>query len=286
MKTEATLDPRMNAPHRYDWMKLVAAILTALIGFLFAAPMLWLLVASFNAHATLSSFNLGFSLQNFAKVFNMQTFGLPIVNSLIISIGTSVLVVTFSVLAAYPLSRFRSKTTNRTVNAILFASCLPITAMMVPVYGIFVQLHLIDSLTGTVLFMTACGLPQGIFMMKNFMDSVPVTLEEAAWVDGATRMQALFHVVVPLMVPSLLVIFISEFAGNWGNFFVPFMLLMSPDKEPAAVSIYTFFGQHGTVAYGQLAAFSLLYSLPILIIYEVTNRYIGNQTLLAGAVKE
>ena len=268
MKTEATLDPRMNAPHRYDWMKLVAAVLTALIGFLFAAPMLWLLVASFNTHATLSSFNLGFSFQNFVKVFNMQTFGLPIVNSLIISIGTSVLVVTFSVLAAYPLSRFRSKTTNRTV------------------YGIFVQLHLIDSLTGTILFMTACGLPQGIFMMKNFMDSVPVTLEEAAWVDGATRMQALFHVVVPLMVPSLLVIFISEFAGNWGNFFVPFMLLMSPDKEPAAVSIYTFFGQHGTVAYGQLAAFSLLYSIPILIIYEVTNRYIGNQTLLAGAVKE
>jgi multiple sugar transport system permease protein len=156
---------------------------------------------------------------------------------------------------------------------------------MVPVYGIFVQLNIIDSMTGTILFMAAAGLPMGIFMMRNFIASIPPDLEEAAWVDGASRLGALRRIVVPLMMPSIVVIFISEFASTWGNFFVPFMLLMSPEKQPAAVSIYTFFGQHGTVAYGQLAAFSLLYSIPIVLIYVITESRVGNNSMMAGSVK-
>jgi multiple sugar transport system permease protein len=121
--------------------------------------------------------------------------------------------------------------------------------------------------------------------MKNFMDSVPIVLEEAAWADGASMMTTLTRVVVPLMRPGIAVVFIFVFVQAWGNFFVPFVLLLSPEQQPAAVSIFAFFGQYGSVAYGQLAAFSLAYSVPVLALYVFTSRVLGGGSALAGAVK-
>jgi multiple sugar transport system permease protein len=88
--------------------------------------------------------------------------------------------------------------------------------------------------------------------------------DSPAWIDDASMMTTLTRTVVPLMRPGLAVVFIFVFIGAWDNLFVPFILLLSPDKQPAAVSIFSFFGQYGTAAYGQLAAFSILYSVPIL----------------------
>ncbi len=119
--------------------------------------------------------------------------------------------------------------------SVLFGSCLPITAMMVPVYALFVQLKMLDSQVSVILFMAATSLPMAIWMLKNFMDSVPVSLEEAAWVDGASAMRALWTIVLPLMRPGISVVFIFVFTQAWGNFFVPFVLLFSSEKMPAAV---------------------------------------------------
>ena len=151
--------------------------------------------------------------------------------------------------------------------------------------GLFVAMNLIDSVAGTTIFLAATALPMAIWMMKNFMDSVPVSLEEAAWTDGASAMATLRLIVVPLMRPGIAVVFIFVFIPTWGNFFIPFILLLSPDKLPAAVSIFSFFGQYGAVAYGQLAAFSLLYSLPVLALYVLVSRLGGGSFALAGAVK-
>jgi len=109
---------------------------------------------------------------------------------------------------------------------VLFGICLPITAIMVAVYALFVAFNLIDSLPGTTVFI-----------------------------------------------------------GASGNFFVPFVLLLSPDKLPATVSIFLFFGQYGTVAYGQLAALSLLYSLPVITLYVFVSRVLGGSSAMAGAIK-
>jgi multiple sugar transport system permease protein len=98
-------------------------------------------------------------------------------------------------------------------------------------------------------------------------------------------MKTLTRVVVPLMRPGIGVVFIFVFIQAWGNFFVPFVLLLSPEKQPAAVSIFTFFGQYGSVIYGQLAAFSLLYSVPVIALYVLVTRFSGGSFALAGAVK-
>lgn len=133
--------------------------------------------------------------------------------------------------------------------------------------------------------MATTTLPMAIWMTKNFMDSVPLEVEEAAWVDGASGMAALRTVVLPLMRHGLGVVFIFVFIQAWGNFFVPFILLLSPSKQPAAVSIFSFFGQHGAIAYGELAAFSILYSLPVLLLYAIVSRGSGRAFAMSGAMK-
>ncbi|HSP19382.1 MAG TPA: ABC transporter permease subunit, partial [Myxococcaceae bacterium] len=103
--------------------------------------------------------------------------------------------------------------------------------------------------------------------------------------DGASMMQTLRKVVVPLMRPGIGVVFIFVFIQAWGNFFVPYILITNQDQMPAAVTIYNFFGAYGAIAYGQLAAFSLLYSLPVLALYSLVQRLSGGSFALAGAVK-
>jgi len=257
-----------------------------LIGACFLLPLLWLVFGSLDAEAGYETrLPASPSLTNYSAVLTPELLLGPLWNSLLLSGGTATATVAAAVLAAYPLSRFQSRFNRPFMYSILCGTCLPITAIMVPVYGLFVQLRLLDSLPATVLFMAATALPMAIWMTKNFMDAVPVSLEEAAWVDGASGLTALRAVVLPLMRQGLGVVFIFVFIQTWGNFFVPFILLLSPSKQPASVSIFSFFGQHGAIAYGQLAAFSILYSVPVLVLYVLVARGAGGSFALSGAVK-
>jgi multiple sugar transport system permease protein len=262
------------------WIALLA------IAIAFFLPFLWLLVASIQPGAALSArINWTFSFRNFADVLNAETVYRPMLNSLIISGGTALITVLAATFAAYPLSRYHSRFGRILMYGILFATGLPITAIMVPVYGLFVQVDLIDTYTGTILFMATTAMPISIWLSKNFMDAVPIDLEEAAWTDGASPMQALRRIVLPLMWPGIAVVALYTFIGLWGNFFVPFVLLLSNDNLPASVSIYTFFSQYAQVVYGQLAAYSMLYSLPAVLLYLMLSRRLSGAFTFGGAVK-
>jgi multiple sugar transport system permease protein len=263
-----------------------ASIILGVIGVLFLVPLLWVVFASFDASPTVSMrIPESWTLANYTGVMTWELAWLPLLNSMAISLGTAVITVVVALLAAYPLSRYTARYQKPFMYAILFGTGLPITAMMVPVYSLFVSFGLLDSTWGVIVFMSATSLPMAIWMLKNFMDSVPISLEEAAWVDGASSMQALARIVVPLMRPGIGVVFIFIFTGAWGNFFVPFVLLFSSDRFPAAVSIFNFFGQYGTVAYGQLAAYSVLYAAPMVILYVLVQKLSGSSFALAGSVK-
>jgi multiple sugar transport system permease protein len=266
--------------------RLWASIALAVVGVCFVAPLLWLLLAAVDPQAGYQTqVPSSPSIANFAAVLNPELLFRPLANSFWLSAGTAVVNLLAAVLAAYPLSRYQSRFNKPFMYTVLFGTSLPVTAIMVPVYGLFVQLQLLDSMAATIFFMATTTLPMAIWMTKNFMDSVPVELEEAAWMDGASAMAALRTIVLPLMRQGLGVVFIFVFIQAWGNFFVPFILLLSPDKQPAAVSIFSFFGQHGAIAYGQLAAFSILYSVPVLLLYTLVSRGMGNSFALSGAVK-
>jgi multiple sugar transport system permease protein len=268
----------------------VAAVLANVgvlaVAAVFIIPLLWVILASFNRTAGLTvSVPDHWTLDNFRAVMTPETTYRPVLNGVILCGGAAFLTIVCATLAAYPLSRSNLRYKRPFLLTILFSTGLPITAIMVPVYGLFVQLNLIDTISGTMLFMATTGLPFAIWLMKNFMDSVPVTLEEAAWTDGASRMKTLWYVILPLMWPGISVVAIFTFVGMWGNFFVPFVLLLSPDRLPASVSIYTFFSQYGEVQFGQLAAYSMLYSLPVVVLFLILSRKLGGAFALGGAIK-
>ena len=252
----------------------------------FVLPLAWVVLSALDPHADLRvKAPDGVTLQNFDAILTSDITFTPLLNSLILCGGATLLTVVCAALAAYPLSRFSSRLNRPFLLSILFATSLPITAIMVPVYALFVQVDLIDTLQGTILFFAASQLPFAIWLMKNFMDGVPKELEEAAWTDGAGSLQSLTRIVLPLMGPGVSVVTVFSFVMMWGNFFVPFMLLLTPDQMPASVSINEFFGNRGMVAYGQLAAFSIVYSTPVILLYVLIARRLGGGFALGGAVK-
>lgn len=266
--------------------KLASSTILILTAVCFLLPLSWLAFASVDTRATAkTALPTNATIQNFTDLFNIDLGLRPLAISLMLSLISGGVTILVSLLAAYPLSRYQMRFTKPFMYTVLFGTCLPITAIMVPVFSLAVRAGVLDSLFVTALFMAATSLPMAIWMMKNFMDSVPMVLEEAAWMDGAGAMKTLGQIVVPLMRPGIAVVFIYVFMQAWGNFFVPFLLLRSPEKKPAAVTIYQFFGQYGAIDYGQLAAFSIMYSLPAIILYLLVSRGMGGSFAMSGAVK-
>lgn len=265
---------------------LASSLSMLVIGLAFLVPLLWVVLASFDTGASLSvAWPETWSLGNFAAIWNVETTFRPLANSLILCGGATIVTMVTAVLCAYPMSRYRFRAKRPLLLTIIFSTGLPITAIMIPVYSLFVQVNLIDSMGGAILFLGASSLPYAIFLTKGFMDGVPVEIEESAWTEGAGVLRALWSVVLPLMRSGLAVATIFTFVTMWGNFFVPFMLLLSPENLPAAVTLYTFSSQYGQVAYGQLAAFSIFYSLPVVALYLFLGRTLGQGFAAAGGVK-
>lgn len=284
-RTGGAVLPGLTSPRKRVSKAVVSAVLVV-VALCFLAPLAWLLFASVDTRATAqTSLPTSPTIQNFADIFTVDIGLRPLLVSFGLSMTAAVVTIVVSVLASYPLSRYQMRFTKPFLYTVLFGTCLPITAIMVPVFSLAVRAGVLDSLPVTALFMAATSLPMAIWMTKNFMDSVPVVLEEAAWVDGAGAMTALRRIVVPLMRPGISVVFIYVFMQAWGNFFIPFLLLRSPSKKPAAVTIYQFFGQYGAIDYGQLAAFSILYSIPAITLYVLVSRGIGGSFAMSGAVK-
>lgn len=276
----------MNAKQRKLIYRILPyAILTG-IGICFVLPLLWVLVASVDPNAMQSlKMPSRVTSANYVEVMTSSENQRAYLIGLVMSLGQAVLVVLLALLAAYPLSRYQMKYKKPFMLTILFMTSLPITAVMVPVYQLFLGLKLYDNIFGVILFYVASSMPYGIWMMKNFMDSVPSDLEEAAWVDGASVFTGMRKVVAPLMVPGICTVAIFTFSGSWGNFFVPYILLQSPEKFPASLKLYQFFGQYGMVDYGSLAAFSVLYAIPAIIMYILSQQFMSKGFGLQGGTK-
>ncbi|MCQ6265972.1 carbohydrate ABC transporter permease [Fictibacillus sp. WQ 8-8] len=261
-------------------------VILTVIGVLFLLPLLWVLIASVDPNANSSiKVPTAFTVDNFKSILTDPVNIWAFIIGLLLSLGQGLLVVLVAGLAAYPLSRYQMKYKKHFMFTILFMTSLPITAVMVPVYQLFIYMKLQDSLWGTMFFLTAAGLPYAIWMLKNFMDAVPLELEESAWIDGASVWQGLKRIVAPLMIPGICTVGIFTFSGSWGNFFVPYILIQSPEKLPASVTIYQFFGNFGMVEYGKLAAFSILYTFPAIVLYIFSQRFMSQGFSLGGASK-
>lgn len=242
----------------------------------FAIPVLWLVFAPFDASPSLNVQLPEFTLNNFVVLFTNSSALSSLGNSVILALGTMVLVLVLGSLASYALSRVRIPGRELLLyTLLLLSSIITGTAAMVPTFLLMVRLNLIDSQLGVILVLGAGILPTVIFILKDFMDSTPRSYEESARIYGAKPLRILWDVVIPIARPGLATIAVWAVVQVWGNFLIPFILLRSPGKSPAAVVMYTFYTEGGQPNLALISAFSLVFSLPVIAMYFFVNRRYG-----------
>lgn len=249
-------------------------VVVVLLGSFFALPLLWLFTAPFHSQATLSvEIPASPTLKNFRDVFRNQFAVRALFQNSVIQAGGAMLITTLvASLAAYTLARIRIPGRDLLVYVlILFSSVVTGTAAMVPIFLLIHRMGLIDSHLGVILVFTGGLLPTAIFIMRDFVGSLPRSYEESAMVSGASSWQILRHVVLPQVRPGMMVVAVWAFVNVWGGFLIPFILLRSPDKMPASAATYSFYTEAGTPVITLVSAYALLYVIPVLALYLFVN---------------
>ncbi|WP_078062442.1 MULTISPECIES: carbohydrate ABC transporter permease [Actinomyces] len=247
-----------------------------LIGVFFALPLVWLFVAPFDANPTMAVKWPDWTFGNFQRLVDNPYALRSIGNSLLIAAGTMAVTVVFGTLASYALSRVRIPGRDSLLYGLLLLSSIVTgTAAMVPTFQLMNAVGLINTQTGVMLVLSGGLLPTVVFILKDFMDSVPKSYEESARLYGAGPFRILRDVVVPVARPGIAFVAIWTIVQVWGNFLVPYLLLRDPDRQPAAVLMYTFYTESGQADLRLISAFSLVFALPVILIYFFVNRKFG-----------
>ena len=279
MTTNLDLGPLPPTLRRHTFRALgrvAFVVMLVAIGLFFAIPLTWLVLAPFDANPAMAVKWPEWTLANFQQLAkNPYALG-SIVNSLILAVGTMVITVVLGTLASYALSRVRIPGRDALLyGMLLLSSIVTGTAAMVPTFQLMNAIGLINTQTGVVLVLTGGVLPTVVFILKDFMDSVPKSYEESARLYGAKPFQILRDVVVPVARPGIAFVAIWTVVQVWGNFLVPYILLRDPTRQPAAVMMFTFYTESGQADLRLISAFSLIFALPVILIYFFVNRKFG-----------
>ncbi len=255
----------------------------------FLAPLAWLLSAAVRPHPSLTLALAPLSLQNFARLFRGDTL-LWIRNSLVIALATTAITVTVAFLAAYPLARYDFRGKTAMLMALVLSMTMPLSTVMVPTFDLARLLHLRNTRLGVALIVATRLLPLAIWVLKEFITTVPGELEEAAALDGAGWLTILRTIVLPLARPGLAVVGLVAFVNGWGDFIVSLILIDHEPLSPISMGIFhaslaATSTAEATVDYGVMAAISLLYLWPPLLAFLGSQRYIIHGMVL-GAVKQ
>ena len=204
-------------------------------------------------------------------------------NSLVVSTLTTVLAVMVAVPAAYAFSRFRFPGRTVLFFSVLLRNMFPAVIFLVPLFILMRFLGLVNTLWSLVLTYLTFGLPLAIWLLKGFYDNIPVQLEQAARIDGATRFQAFRLIVMPLSVPGIVATAIYSFIGAWNEYIYAYTFLTRHDQMTLPVGIQRFFSENATDWPGLMAA-TFLMSVPVVVLFLVLQRYFV-RALAEGAVK-
>ena len=258
--------------------------------YLFVAlfPLYWVLKISLTSTKLLfkESSNLfpsRLTLEQFASLFASTPFLGFFKNSLIVSSATAIIATVLAAGCGFALSRFVFRGQGMMRGVLLATQIFPLVLLITPLYKLFIALHLVDTLQGLVLIYVVFNLPFAIFLMQGFFDGIPVELEEAALIDGCSRFQALWRVVLPLTRPGLVATLGFVFTGAWSELLFGLMLINSDTNKTVAVGLLSFVGKFG-VDWGQITAAAVLSLLPVLLFFGLIQRYLVSG-LTAGAVK-
>mgnify|MGYP005847292555 CR=1 FL=1 len=205
------------------------------------------------------------------------------INSIVVSVVTILVSITVGLLAAYTFSRFTMRWLSAVLVGIILAQMFPVGAMIIPIYKIMRSMELLNTYTSLILAYITITLPVSIWMLRGFIRNIPPDLEEAAQVDGATRLQAFILVTVPLARPGIIATSVWIAVVTWQEFLFALAFTSSVNMRTLPIGLNDFIGQYG-IRYGELMASSVMVSIPIIALFFFLQRYFV-AGLTAGATK-
>ena len=251
-------------------------------------PILWLYLTALKPQGQMFGDPLAIlpaevTLDNFRRIWEAVGFQDAFRNSLVVAGASSLVVTTTGLFAAYSLSRFRYPLQSILAIAILAVQMLPGIVIVVPLIVILRRFGLTDSLLGLTIVYLLLGLPIAVWMLKGFLVEIPRELDEAATVDGASPVQALWQIIMPLMAPATVAVGAFAFLLAWGEYLFALALITSTETKTLPLALQAAFGQY-TIDWGMLTAGGVIISLPPAMLFLFFQRYLVGG-LTAGGVK-
>jgi multiple sugar transport system permease protein len=273
--------PKRSRTLQYGLMLLYIAFL----GF----PLLWMLSVSLKGPRELVELYPSLipdepTLENYRIALDDSDLIQSAVNSLKIAFATALVTTAIALPASYVLARRRGILTTFGLGWILLSQMFPLILIIIPLFLLLIDLGLTNSHIGLVLVYTVWALPFVLWMLQSYVRGIPRDLEEAARVDGATRVQILIGIIAPLLAPGIVVTTLFAFITAWNEFFLALVVLQSADLYTLPLKLKQFVGIEGIVRLGPLAAAALLATIPSLILFAIIQRWL-TRGLLSGAVK-
>jgi multiple sugar transport system permease protein len=252
-------------------------------------PLLWMLSVSFKGPRELVELHphlipSEFTLDNYRQAIEQNGLLHSAWNSTKVAVLTSLLTTLVGLPAAYVLARQRGLISRLGLGWILLSQMFPLILIIIPLFLLLRKFHLADSHTGLVFVYVVWTLPFILWMLQSYVRGIPRDLEEAAMVDGASRLYELRTVIAPLLAPGIVVTALFAFITAWNEFIFALVLLQTPNLTTLPLRLAQFVGIEGIVRLGPLAASALLATLPSLLLFTVIQRWL-TRGLLSGAVK-
>jgi multiple sugar transport system permease protein len=272
--------------------RILVHVVAWVIATIWLIPFLGVFVASIRPFSevqfgwwNLQPFHLNFN--NYIDAWTGQTAGTPLsgamFNSLLVTIPATFLPILISALAAYSFARFKSRTKDILFLVLVLLQTIPQQMVIVPIFTLFRNLSLLNNYVGLILLHTAFGLPWQVLFLRNFFSTLPIEIEEAALVDGASHFKIFRRIVLPLTLPALASLISLQFVFVWNDFFFALVTILSPSAKLAPQIIPLLIGRY-ELNFSLLAAGSILVMIMPVAIYVALQRYYV-RGLTGGAVK-
>jgi ABC-type glycerol-3-phosphate transport system permease component len=265
----------------------ILALLNGALAFVILMPFFWMVSVSlkpatepFAIPARLWPQNP--TLENYVTAFRPE-FRVYFLNSVIVSLTTVVITVSLALLAAHVFSRARSRLLAAIMTLVIIAQMFPASAIIIPIYKMMKSADLLNTYASLIIAYVSVTLPVAIWMLRGFLANLPVALEEAAAIDGASPLRTFFEIVVPLSRPGIIATAVFVLIVTWQEFLFALSFTSTKEMRTLPVGINDFIGQYG-IRYGELMASSVLISVPVIAVFFLLQRHFV-AGLTAGAVK-
>ncbi|WP_052849471.1 carbohydrate ABC transporter permease [Streptomyces avicenniae] len=274
--------PRLKV--RFTWVHAAALLIAAFV----AAPLYWMAASSFKPQNEIGAnpptvWPDSGTWSNYRDAFVTNNFGTYLLNSAIVSITATILVLGLSTFAGYALARLPLRGKAPVMISLLMISLFPTIALAAPLFLLMRELGWLNSYQGLVLVYAALNVPFAVWILRNFFLGIPKEMEEVAWVDGASPLRTVLSVILPQAAPGVFTAAIFTFTACWTEFLIALTLNTADSYRTMPVGL-ALFGSQFTVPYGTIFAAATVSVLPIALLVLVFRRAVVSG-LTAGAVK-